>query len=111
VTSIAEHADAQRDRRVFRRQGCPDGLCAHRRARGAKHGIRANCVSPGYVATPMQDGLQGVMDIAHLESQAPLGKIEADDVANGIAWMLAPASRWVSRTSLVIDAGITLHIR
>lgn len=77
----------------------------------AKQGIRANCVSPGYVATPMLDGLQNVMSTGDKAALAPLGMIEPDDVAGAIAWLLAPASRWVSRTSLVIDSGLTLHVR
>jgi NAD(P)-dependent dehydrogenase (short-subunit alcohol dehydrogenase family) len=77
----------------------------------AKQGIGANCVSPGYVATPMLDGLQGVMSPQDKAALAPLGIIEPADVAASIAWLLSPASRWVSRTSLVIDSGLTLHVR
>ena len=111
VTSIADHATPNATAAY---SGAKAALTAFVRTvalEQVKQGIRANCVSPGHVETPMQDSLKGVMDFEQLTSLAPLGKIEADDVAAGIAWMLAPASRWVSRTSLVIDAGITLHIR
>lgn len=75
----------------------------------AKQGIRVNCVSPGYVETPMLKGLQAaaMSDTSHL---APLGAIQADEVAAGIAYLLTPAARWVSRSSLVIDGGLSLHI-
>jgi NAD(P)-dependent dehydrogenase (short-subunit alcohol dehydrogenase family) len=76
----------------------------------ASQGIRANCVSPGFVSTPMLDGLQAVMNTQEKTALSPLGAIEPDEIAAGIAWLLAPASRWVSRTSLVIDGGLTLHI-
>jgi NAD(P)-dependent dehydrogenase (short-subunit alcohol dehydrogenase family) len=59
----------------------------------------------------MLDGLQAVMSTQDKVELAPLGVIEPDDIAAGIAYLLAPASRWVSRTSLVIDAGLTLHVR
>jgi NAD(P)-dependent dehydrogenase (short-subunit alcohol dehydrogenase family) len=59
----------------------------------------------------MLEGLQGVMNTQDKMELAPLGVIEPDEIAAGIAWLLAPASRWVSRTSLVIDAGLTLHVR
>lgn len=111
VTSIADHATPNATAAY---SGAKAALTAFVRTvalEQVKQGIRANCVSPGHVETPMQDSLKGVMDFEHLTSLAPLGKIEADDVAPGIAWMLAPASRWVSRTALVVDAGITLHIR
>ena len=77
----------------------------------AKQGMRANCVSPGYVATPMMEWLQSVMNSDSKLEMAALGPIEADDVAAGIVYLLAPASRWVSRTSVPIDAGLTLHHR
>lgn len=75
----------------------------------AKRGIRANCVSPGYVGTPMLENLQGTSSL-DLDF-APLGLISATDVANSIAFLLTPASRWVTRSSLVIDAGLSLRAR
>ena len=77
----------------------------------AKQGIRANCVSPGYVDTPMLGGLQSAVSLDDKLALTPLGTIEAADIAAGIAYLLAPASRWVSRTSLVIDGGLRLHVR
>jgi NAD(P)-dependent dehydrogenase (short-subunit alcohol dehydrogenase family) len=78
-------------------------------AEQARQGIRANCVSPGYVQTPMLAGLQAGMSMA--DAPAALGAIEADDVAGAIVYLLSPASRWVSRASLVVDAGLSLHVR
>lgn len=68
----------------------------------AGQGIRANCVAPGPLDTAQPEG-------AH--AAAPLGPIAADDVAAGIVYLLAPASRWVSRASLAIDGGLSLHVR
>ncbi|MDB5961241.1 MAG: oxidoreductase [Massilia sp.] len=80
-------------------------------AEQARQGIRANCVSPGYVETPMLAGLQAGVSMAAAQAPAALGAIEADDVAGPIVYLLAPASRWVSRASLVVDAGLSLHVR
>jgi len=77
----------------------------------AKQGIRANCVSPGYVDTPMLEKLRNVSSLQNMSDLTPLGNIEATDIAPGIAYLLAPASRWVTRSGLVIDGGIVLHIR
>ena len=68
----------------------------------AARGIRANCVAPGPLETAQPAGALG---------PAPLGAIGADDVAGSIVYLLAPASRWVSRTSLVVDGGLSLHVR
>jgi NAD(P)-dependent dehydrogenase (short-subunit alcohol dehydrogenase family) len=111
VTAIAEHV-APNATGVY--SGAKAALTATVRTiavEQARQGIRANCISPGYVATPMLEGLQGVMNTQDKMELAPLGVIEPDEIAAGIAWLLAPASRWVSRTSLVIDAGLTLHVR
>lgn len=111
VTAVAEHV-APNATGIY--SGAKAALTATVRTialEQAKQGIRANCVSPGYVDTPLLDGLQNVMNPTDKAALAPLGMIDADDVAGAIAWLLAPASRWVSRTSLVIDAGLTLHVR
>lgn len=77
----------------------------------AKQGIRANCVSPSYVDTPMLDKLQDTSSLQNMIDITPLGLNDASDVANGIAYLLAPASRWVTRTTLVIDGGLSLRAR
>lgn len=111
VTAIAEHS-APFATGIY--SGTKGALAATVRTIAlevAKQGMRANCVSPGYVATPMMEGLQDVMNGTDMMQLAPLGIIEPEDVAASIAWLLAPASRWVSRTSLTIDAGLILHMR
>ncbi len=77
----------------------------------AKQGVRANCVSPGYVDTPMLAGLQAVVSMQDKIELTPLGPIGADDIAGGVAFLLSPASRWISRAALVIDGGLSLHVR
>lgn len=77
----------------------------------AKNGIRANCVSPGYVDTPMLASLQSGVSIENKLELTPLGTVSAEEVAGAIAYLLAPASRRISRTTLTIDGGISLHVR
>lgn len=80
-------------------------------AEQARHGIRANCVAPGYVDTPMLASLQAGIDLNAAGAGAALGNIEADDVAGSIVYLLSPASGWVSRATVVVDAGLSLHVR
>lgn len=77
----------------------------------AKQGIRANCVSPGYVETPMLEKLQRIASLQDKIDLAPLGPISAEDVAQSICYLLSPASRWVTRSSLTVDSGLSLHVR
>jgi len=41
----------------------------------------------------------------------PLGRIDPADVANGAAYLLSDASRWITRSTLTIDGGLSLPIR
>ncbi len=77
----------------------------------AKKGLRANCVAPGYVDTPMYAALDGVTSFAGNHELFPLGISAPEDIAHGIAYLLADASRWVTRSTLNIDGGHSLHLR
>ncbi|MCC8559801.1 SDR family NAD(P)-dependent oxidoreductase [Xanthomonas vesicatoria] len=77
----------------------------------AKHGIRANCIAPGYVDTPMLKKLGVAADMDDKIGLTPLGRIDPSDVANGVAYLLSAASRWITRSTLTIDGGISLPIR
>jgi len=77
----------------------------------AKHGFRANCIAPGYVDTPMLKKLGTAADLDDKIGLTPLGRIDPDDVAKGVAYLLSAASRWITRSTLTIDGGISLPIR
>jgi len=77
----------------------------------AKNRIRANCISPGYVETPMFSALDGVSSFQDNLDLFPLGISQPADVAYGVAYLLAPASRWVTRSTLNIDGGHSLYLR
>jgi NAD(P)-dependent dehydrogenase (short-subunit alcohol dehydrogenase family) len=77
----------------------------------AKTKIRANCLAPGYVRTPMFEKLGESSSVDEYLKLAPLGLIEPEEVASSAVYLLSPASRWVTRTSLVIDSGLTLRMR
>ncbi|KND60772.1 Oxidoreductase, short chain dehydrogenase/reductase family [Candidatus Burkholderia verschuerenii] len=75
----------------------------------AKQGIRANCIVPGYVRTPMLDGLGGADgNLAEHIALAPLGLGEPQDVAAAAVFYLADASRWITRNYFIVDAGLTV---
>lgn len=75
----------------------------------AKQGIRANCIAPGYVRTPLLDSLgQGGGNMGGLLELAPLGLGEPEDVAHAAVFYLSDASRWVTRNYFVVDGGLTI---
>ncbi len=78
---------------------------------GAKQQIRVNYVSSTYVETPMVSRLreQGLTR-DDPTSDPPLGIGTPRDVADGVVFMLADASRWITRSTLRIDGGLTCQI-
>jgi NAD(P)-dependent dehydrogenase (short-subunit alcohol dehydrogenase family) len=73
--------------------------------------IRANCLAPGYVNTPMYATLDGVTSFEGNHELFPLGISEPEDVAHGVVYLLSEASRWVTRSTLNIDGGHSLLLR
>ena len=72
---------------------------------GARKGITANAIAPGYVAT---DLLAGVSDkvMEHIVGQIPVGRLgEADEVARCVVFLAADESAWITGSTLTINGG------
>lgn len=73
-----------------------------------RDGVRANCVSPGHIVTPMVE--------AHLQGEgrrlrraiAPLG-VEGDawDIAQTALFLAGPESRFITGINVPVDGGVT----
>ena len=80
---------------------------------GAASGIRANCICPGFVDTPMFDGFLADQPdpdtaLARCARRTPLGRIGAPrDIADGFVYLASDDARWITGTALVIDGGLT----
>ena len=80
---------------------------------GASVGIRANCVCPGFVDTPMFEGFlaeQPAPAAARTRAAArtPLGRIGTPrDIADGFVYLASDDAAWITGTALVIDGGLT----
>jgi len=78
---------------------------------GAKAGIRANCVCPGFIGTPMLEGYfedQPDPDAARAGAVAvtPLGRMGTPrDIASGVLYLASDDAAWVSGTPLIVDGG------
>jgi NAD(P)-dependent dehydrogenase (short-subunit alcohol dehydrogenase family) len=83
---------------------------------GAKAGIRANCVCPGFIQTPMIDGyFTDQADPAASREFAvglhPLGRLgDPLDIADGFVYLASDEARWVTGTALTVDGGLTAGI-
>jgi NAD(P)-dependent dehydrogenase (short-subunit alcohol dehydrogenase family) len=101
------------------------GLCAYSASKGAiisltrslamelvREKIRVNCVVPGNLKTLMTDVTGPVPiaeDFAAVETNHPLGFGEPIDVAHAVAYLMSPAAKWITGTTLVVDGGYTAH--
>lgn len=74
-----------------------------------KRQIRANCISPALVETPLLDATATVVGSLEQErNNYPLGFGKPEDVANAAVFLLSDASRWVTGTTLIMDGGLTI---
>ena len=83
---------------------------------GARDRIRAACVCPGYIDTPM---IQGYFDDQPDPVEArrfatgihPLGRLgNPEDIAEAFVYLGSPQASWVTGTALVVDGGLTSGI-
>ena len=83
---------------------------------GAPHGIRANCICPGFVDTPMFEGFIAEQpnpeaSLARCAGRTPLGRIGTTrDIADGFVYLASDDARWITGISLVIDGGLTIGL-
>lgn len=73
----------------------------------APHGIRVNAVCPGYILTPLNEGLHDQTFIDHYISDLiPLGRTgRAEDVAAAYAFLASDDAAFITGAALTIDGG------
>lgn len=76
----------------------------------APKGIRANCVNPGMINTPMvHSGKYSEEQLQKDMENYPMKRFgEPEEVAFAVIYLLSDASAWITGHSLVIDGGLTL---
>jgi 3-oxoacyl-[acyl-carrier protein] reductase len=84
-------------------------LLMHTRAAALElgaHAIRVNAVAPGLIDAP---GLAGAWPdgVGRWTAACPLARLGTpEDVADAVLFLLAPASRWISGATLIVDGGM-----
>ncbi|MFB6841302.1 3-hydroxybutyrate dehydrogenase [Streptomyces sp. NPDC056361] len=98
-----------------------EGLSKTAALEGAPHGVTSNCVSPGYVRTPLVERQIADQAAAHgipperVLSEVLLGDtavkrlIEPDEVAEAVLYLCSPQASFITGTSLTLDGGWTAH--
>lgn len=70
--------------------------------------VRANCIAPGFIETPMTVGLpEKVLDF--MRHKTPLGRMgKPQDIANGALFLASDNSAFITGQTLKIDGGLVI---
>lgn len=85
----------------------------------ARHGVRANCVNPGWVRTEMSDaemeefgasvGLDPERAYEAVTALVPQGRpAEASEIAGAVLWLIGSDSSYVNGAGITVDGGTTI---
>ncbi|MEU4684366.1 3-hydroxybutyrate dehydrogenase [Streptomyces xinghaiensis] len=98
-----------------------EGLSKVAALEGAAHGVTSNCVSPGYVRTPLVERQIADQAAAHgipaervvsdilLADSALKRLVEPAEVAEAVAYLCGPQASFITGASLPLDGGWTAH--
>ncbi len=90
-------------------KGAVSGLVIAAAATYAPRNIRVNAVAPGLVMTPLTAKItSNELSLKASTAMHPLGRVgEPNDVAAAIAWLLDPATTWVTGQTIGVDGGLS----
>ena len=70
--------------------------------------VRANCIAPGFVETPMTVDLPEKV-IKHMTSKTPLKRMgKAQDIANSALFLASAQSSFITGQVLKVDGGLVI---
>jgi len=109
VSTVATKIGLANHEAIAAAKGGINGLVHSAAATYANRGVRVNAVAPGLVRTPLSERLtSSEATLKASTAMHPLGRIgEPSDVGAALAWLLDPATSWVTGQILSIDGGMS----
>ncbi|MDX2235336.1 MAG: SDR family NAD(P)-dependent oxidoreductase [Hyphomonadaceae bacterium] len=90
-----------------------EGLSRAIATRYGRSGVRCNCIAPGFVDTEALTGGHIAADrLRALADSSALGRLgRADEIAAAAAFLTSPAASYITGQTLVVDGGVSMHLR
>jgi NAD(P)-dependent dehydrogenase (short-subunit alcohol dehydrogenase family) len=108
VTSVHEHTPITDGGAYTAAKHGLGGLTKQLALELGRHGITANSVAPGMVATPMTE-LEDEDPAEHPKPEFPIPRPgDAREIAACISWLCSPDARWTTGASILVDGGFML---
>lgn len=87
------------------------GLSRAAALEAAPHGVRVNCLIPGFIETPLLEGVPGDQ-LDHLAARVPQGRLGSpEETAEVAAFLLSDAASHVTAQSWAVDGGVLGTLR
>ncbi|ATF09764.1 SDR family oxidoreductase [Candidatus Enterovibrio altilux] len=76
---------------------------------GAKFGVTANVVAPGYTATPMIETMSDAV-LDSIKNEIPLRRLaRPEEIAEAVAYLASDAAAYITGETLSINGGLYMH--
>ncbi len=70
--------------------------------------VRANCIAPGFIKTPMTKDLPERV-IQYMEEKTPLGRMgEPEDIANAVLFLASDESSFITGQTIAVTGGLVI---
>jgi len=108
ITSVVGHTGNPGQSNYIAAKAATTGMMKSIGQEYAKRGVTANCVAPGFIATPMTDKLNDKQREAIL-ARVPSGRLgTGDDVAAAVVYLASNEAAYVTGQTLHVNGGMAM---